>query len=87
MTSAADDIHGQFDVVVANVLAGPLIDLAETIADRVASGRMLALSGILHEQIDDVLNAYRRWIEFDEPVLRTQGKQRWARLTGTRNQH
>jgi ribosomal protein L11 methyltransferase len=80
----ASDLSGTFDVVVANILAGPLIELAESIAAHVKDGCMLALSGILSEQIDDVLGAYRPWIEFDEPVCREQGGQTWARLTGRR---
>jgi ribosomal protein L11 methyltransferase len=82
--SAADDVQGSFDVVVANILAGPLIELAESIAARVKGGCMLALSGILSEQIDEVLSAYQPWIEFDEPAFREQGGQSWARLTGRR---
>lgn len=84
---SSDKVEAQFDVVVANILAGPLIDLAASIASHVLNGGILALSGILPEQIDDVLDAYRPWIEFDAPVLRAQDKQSWARLTGTRNQH
>ena len=80
----ASDVNGTFDVVVANILAGPLIELAESIAAHVKDGCMLALSGILSEQIDDVLGAYRPWIRFDEPVCREQGGQTWARLTGRR---
>jgi len=83
-TKNPDDIDGAFDVVVANILAAPLIDLAENIANRVKSGCLLALSGILSEQVGDVLEAYRPWIEFDEPVEREQGGQTWARLTGRR---
>ena len=84
VTGNADAIHGQFDVVVANILAGPIIELAGPIARRVKSGCLLALSGILSEQVDDVLTAYRSWIEFDVPALREQGGQTWARLTGRR---
>ena len=84
VVAGADDVSGTFDVVVANILAGPLIDLAEPIAAHVKGGCMLALSGILSEQIDDVLSAYRPWIEFDEPVCREQSGQTWARLTGRR---
>lgn len=80
----AQQVHGTFDVVVANILAGPLVQLAESIAAHVAGGCMLALSGILSEQIDEVLSAYRPWIEFDEPVCRQQDGQIWARLTGRR---
>ncbi len=80
----ADEIDGTFDVVVANILANPLIELAVPIAGRVHGGCVLALSGILSEQVDQVLEAYRPWIEFDEPVSRQQDAQTWARLTGRR---
>lgn len=84
LTQDPGDIHGTFDVVIANILAAPLQALAATIAGRVESGCLLALSGILSGQVGDVLEAYRPWIEFDEPVEREQGGQTWARLTGRR---
>ena len=80
----AEDVSGTFDVVVANILAGPLIELAEPIAAHVKGGSLIALSGILAGQIDDVLAAYRPWIVFDEAICREQGGQTWARLTGRR---
>jgi len=84
VTDTADDIDGQFDVVIANILSAPLIALAESIAGHVKGGCLLALSGILSEQVEEVLGAYQPWIEFDEPVYREQGGQTWARLTGRR---
>ena len=84
VVGCADEIDGTFDVVVANILVNPLIELAEPIAGRVNGGCVLALSGILSEQVDQVLEAYRPWIEFDEPVSRQQDAQTWARLTGRR---
>ena len=80
----AEAIVGQFDVVVANILAGPIIELAGQIAGHLKSGCLLALSGILSEQVDEVLTAYANWIKFDAPVFRDQGGQTWARLTGRR---
>jgi ribosomal protein L11 methyltransferase len=80
----AEAVTGQFDIVVANILAGPLVELAEAIASHVKSGCLLALSGILSEQVGDVLTAYNPWIEFDEAVEQKQGGQTWARLTGRR---
>ena len=84
VSASANDIDGHFDVVVANILAAPLIELADSIAGFVKTGCLLALSGILSEQVGDVLEAYRPWISFDEPLEREQGGQTWARLTGRR---
>jgi len=50
--------------VVANILAGPLIELAAAISARVAPGGRLALSGILAEQADAVRAAYAARLEF-----------------------
>ena len=84
---SADEIEGQFDIVIANILAGPLIELAESIATRVRCGGLLALSGILSEQVDDVLAAYSSWVDFEDAVMRPQGNQIWACLTGRRKLH
>ena len=79
-----NDADSRFDVVVANILAAPLIELASSIAERVRTGCPLALSGILSGQVGEVLEAYRPWIEFDEPVEREHGGQTWVRLSGRR---
>jgi len=82
VTPSAEDIDGEFDVVVANILAGPLADLAENVAAHVRPGGRLGLSGILSDQAAEVLEAYARWVDFDEPEFRPQGGQTWTRLTG-----
>ncbi|MBS9403981.1 50S ribosomal protein L11 methyltransferase [Halomonas sp. TRM85114] len=70
-----------FPVVVANILAGPLIELADEIAARVAPGGRLALSGILAAQADTVLIAYEaQGLLMEEPTTR----EGWVRLTGRR---
>ena len=79
-----DEIQGQFDVVVANILAGPLVQFADSITLTLASRGMLALSGVLCEQADEVMQAYKPWIEFDEPVFREHDGQVWSRLTGSK---
>lgn len=73
-------VDEEFDVIVANILAGPLKVNASTICSRLAPRGALALSGILEDQATDVTEAYRRWIDFGEPVVRGQ----WVRLTGIR---
>ena len=82
ITDSPEGIEGQFDVVVANILAGPLVQFADSITSLLARGGMLALSGVLCEQADEVMQAYRPWIEFDEPEFREQDGQTWSRLTG-----
>jgi len=82
VTGSPDGIQGRFDAVVANILAGPLAQFADSITARLAGGGILALSGVLCEQADEVMWAYRPWIEFDEPVFREQDGQMWSRLTG-----
>ena len=82
---SSEPIDGRFDVVVANILAGPLIELAAIISSTVANRGFLTLSGVLCEQADDVMAAYEPWIEFLPAVFREQEGQTWARLTGTRS--
>ena len=48
-----------FDLVIANILAGPLIRLAPSLARKVVRGGTLLLSGILIPQAPQVLAAYR----------------------------
>ncbi len=79
-------IEGQFDVVVANILAGPLVELVHSITSRLSEGGKLALSGVLSEQALDIMHAYKPWIRFEKPVLREQDGQSWALLSGTRIQ-
>ena len=81
-SASPDAIEEQVDVVVANILAGPLVELAESVSDRVRPGGQLALSGILSEQAADVIAAYAPHIDFDNPEFREQDGQTWTRLTG-----
>ena len=48
-----------FDLVVANILAGPLVELAPAIAKSLTSCGCLLLSGILNEQAAQTVAAYR----------------------------
>jgi|GEM_PF-4417854 len=48
----------RFDVVVANILLGTLVELSRALAERVAPGGSLVLSGITHEQEHDIMDAY-----------------------------
>lgn len=47
-----------FDLLIANILAGPLVDLAPAFAAAVTSGATLILAGLLDSQADNVIAAY-----------------------------
>ena len=70
----------RFDVVLANVLAGPLMERAETLTARLAPGGRLVLSGILATQANAVRAAYEPWIRLNPPVVQDE----WVLLEGTR---
>jgi len=68
----------QTQILVANILSGPLVELAPVIAARVVSGGKLALSGLLASQEQDIINAYAN--DFDlEAAVELDG---WIRVTG-----
>lgn len=69
---------GGRDVILANILANPLIALAPRIAALCAPGGRLCLSGILESQGRDVRDAYAPWFDFAPAVAR----ESWVRLTG-----
>jgi len=71
---------GQYDVVVANILANPLKGMAPLLAGRVRAGGRLVLSGILAEQADEVMAVYRDWFDFDPPAI----DEGWVRLAAVK---
>jgi ribosomal protein L11 methyltransferase len=80
--AGADAPPATADVVVANILAGTLIELAPRIVAMVRRGGRLALSGILADQVEEVAAAYAppAAIVFATPLLRDG----WALLDGAR---
>lgn len=70
----------QADIVLANILAKPLIELATPITALLAPQGQLVLSGILQEQAEAVMAAYREHIMFAPPVQ----QEDWMRLAGSR---
>jgi ribosomal protein L11 methyltransferase len=81
VAALAGDIAGRFDVVLANILAGPLIGLAPGLAPRARAGSSLALAGMLARQADEVAQAYRPWFDIG-PVAERDG---WTLLAGRRH--
>ena len=68
----------QADIVLANILALPLINMSEQISGLVVSGGQLVLSGILNEQAESVISAYEKNIAFT-PLVQQED---WIRLDG-----
>lgn len=65
------------DVVVANILANPLIALAPLLSQSTVAGGRMVLSGILLNQADAVATAYRPWFD-----LHASGQEGWVCLSG-----
>ncbi|AUZ73975.1 MULTISPECIES: 50S ribosomal protein L11 methyltransferase [Aeromonas] len=66
------------DVVVANILAGPLRELAPLIAGHGKAGSLMALSGVLESQAPELETIYSQWFEMDPTAV----KEEWCRLSG-----
>ena len=69
----------RYHVVIANILANPLIELADTLNELTGTGGKIVLAGLLDEQADQVRAAYPA-ITFDADV----SKEGWTRLSGTK---
>lgn len=67
-----------FDLIFANILKGPLIDLAPAMAQHSAKGGRVILSGLLIAQADDVIAAY---VEAGFSLVRRAELGDWATLT------
>jgi len=70
----------QADILLANILAGTLIELKTVLASQVKPGGRIILSGILTEQADEVSQAFSSHFDMQPPA--TQGE--WVALEGTR---
>ena len=71
---------GSYDLLLANILAQPLIDLAPAFAAHTEAGAQIALSGVLAEQVEEVIAAYA--VEFAMRVETVA--EGWALLAGER---
>ena len=69
------------DVVVANILAGPLRELAPLIAGHGKAGSLMALSGVLESQAPELEAIYGQWFEMDPTAV----KEEWCRLSGRKH--
>ena len=70
----------QYDIVVANILSGPLGELAPMLAGHAKTGGDIVLSGILREQAEPLLEIYSEYFEMDAPEF----KEDWVLLHGVK---
>jgi ribosomal protein L11 methyltransferase len=68
------------DLLIANILAGPLVDLAPRFAELVRPGGQILLSGILDTQVEEIQSAYRPCFELDPASYRGE----WVCISGNR---
>ncbi len=81
LVSAPEQLRdAETDILVANILANPLQDLAPRFASLVRRDGLLAMAGILEEQVPSVLGAYASTFALTE-VAQREG---WAMLAGRR---
>ena len=77
---ATSSTHETFDVVVANILSSALMVLAPALAKYCKTGGVIALSGILESQAQNLIARYSEWFAMNAPTQ----KDTWILLTGTR---
>jgi ribosomal protein L11 methyltransferase len=71
------------DVLVANILSGPLCELAATFGALVRGGGSIVLAGLLEGEAADVTQAYSAWFDIHTFDVR----EGWAGLAGKRKTH
>lgn len=65
------------DILIANILLQPLLDLANKFTDLIKENGEIALSGILKTQVDEIVNMYSQWFE-----LEIKYEKEWALVFG-----
>ena len=79
---AGEPVNKPCDILLANILASVLVELAPLLTEMVNPGGGIALSGILHDQAEMVQQAYEENFELDPP----QQLDDWILITGKRLQ-
>ena len=74
------DLPTRADILLANILCGPLCDLAPRFAELTAPGGKIVLAGLLASQADEVTRAHAAWFDISSFATRDG----WTALSGTR---
>jgi ribosomal protein L11 methyltransferase len=75
------ELPGEADILLANILCGPLCELAPRFAALTRPGGRIVLAGLLTAQADEVMRAHAPW--FDVTPFAT--REGWTALSGIRN--
>jgi ribosomal protein L11 methyltransferase len=79
-----DDFQGsnetRADILIANILAEPLLQLAPRFAELLKVDGKIVLSGLLESQAEEIVLHYESWFDMDKPCI----KDDWVRLSGRR---
>ncbi len=81
LCASSDAISRGVGLLLANILSGPLVELAPRFADIVRPSGALVLSGLLEQEISEVRRAYDTWFDMSTFGVR----ESWACLWGRRN--
>lgn len=68
----------QTDIVLANILCEPLVELAEALCSSLSEGGSICLSGVLDHQVESLLQAYRPWLN----RIEVTGRDEWRCISG-----
>lgn len=77
---SADKLPRRVDVLIANILSGPLRDLAASFAELVRPGGAVVLAGLMAHQVAEVTQAYDAWFDMSSIAKRDD----WVGLAGRR---
>ena len=78
--NSTDSLPGGVDVLLSNILSGPLCELAPRFAALVRPGGDLVLAGLMEHEVSDVTHAYDAWFDI-RPFGQREG---WVGLSGRR---
>jgi ribosomal protein L11 methyltransferase len=77
---SAEDLPRPADFLVANILSGPLCELAPSFAELVRPGGILVMAGLMEHQVAEVTQAHNAWFD-----IRPFGRRDdWVGLSGRR---
>jgi ribosomal protein L11 methyltransferase len=70
------------DVIIANILSGPLISLEPTLKNLIKPNGIIILSGLLEHEVPLILDVYQQHFNIMDITIQEQ----WARITASINQ-